>query len=242
MQIDFGLAALYQIRGRVGRSSRLAYAYITYDKDKQVSEVASKRLKAIKDFTEFGSGYKIAMRDLEIRGAGNLLGKAQSGHMASIGYELYLSMLERALKEASGTNINEAEAIAREVKLNIGISAYIPDSYIKDSSIKVAMYHKISEAHTNEEVLEVVDELLDRFGNLPKSVDNLIKVVEIRNMCRSLNITKVSTDSINVVFESKDYDNKLKYNITGKDRLIFIQMILKDLIKKQNIVTKDKLK
>ena len=228
-----GLAALYQIRGRVGRSSRLAYAYITYDKNKQVSEVASKRLKAIKDFTEFGSGYKIAMRDLEIRGAGNLLGKAQSGHMASIGYELYLSMLERALKEASGANINETEAIAREVKLNIGVSAYIPDSYIKDSSVKVAMYHKISEAHTSDEVLEIVDELLDRFGDLPKSVDNLIKVVEIRNMCRSLNITKVTVSDNNVIFESKDYSNKLKYAITSRDRLIFIQMVLKELIKNQ---------
>ena len=233
MLIDFGLAALYQIRGRVGRSSRLAYAYITYDKNKQLSEIASKRLKAIKDFTEFGSGYKIAMRDLEIRGAGNLLGKAQSGHMAQVGYELYLSMLERALKEASGSSINEADAIAREVKLNIGVSAYIPDSYIKDSSVKVAMYHKISEAHTNTEVLEVVDELLDRFGDLPKAVDNLIKVVEIRNMCRALNITKVNVDGLSVTFESKEYSNKLRYDITGRDKLIAIQMILKDLIHKQ---------
>lgn len=224
-----GLASLYQIRGRVGRSSKLAYAYITYDKNKNLSEVASKRLKAIKDFTEFGSGYKIAMRDLEIRGTGNVLGKAQSGHMAEVGYEMYLSMLDRALKQESGNNTDEVENISKEVKINVGISAYIPDTYIKDSRDKVSMYHKISEAHNKEDVLAIVDELLDRFGDIPKVVDNLIKVVEIRNLCRDLNITKVNLIGKTVIFESKGYKDKLKYTVTSNDKLLFIQMVLKEL-------------
>lgn len=227
-----GLASLYQIRGRVGRSSKLAYAYVTYDKNKMLSEVASKRLKAIKDFTEFGSGYKIAMRDLEIRGTGNVLGKAQSGHMAEVGYELYLSMLDRALKEESGKNVDEISNISKEVKLNIGVSAYIPDNYIKESRVKVAMYHKISEAHDKEAILSVVDEMLDRFGDIPKAVDNLIKIVEIRNLCRSLNITKVTLNNKVVILESSQYKDKLKYTVTSNDKLLFIQMILNDLLSK----------
>ncbi len=229
-----GLASLYQIRGRVGRSSRLAYAYVTYDKQKQVNEVASKRLKAIKDFTEFGSGHKIAMRDLEIRGAGNLLGKAQSGHMAAIGYDLYLSMLERAIKKEQSGDVNEFEEIIKEVKINVNVSAYIPDSYIKDPAIKVAMYHKISEAHTKEEVLEVVDELLDRFSDMPKVVDNLIKVVEIRNLCRKLDILKVNVIDNTVIFESDKAKEKLRHRLSSKDVLLDIQYYLKQLENKDS--------
>lgn len=228
-----GLAALYQIRGRVGRSSRLAYAYITYKKNKSLSEVAEKRLKAIKDFTEFGSGFKIAMRDLEIRGAGNILGKAQHGHMVSVGYELYLSMLEKAIKqEREGKEDNDDNISFKEVKIDIPVSAYIPDSYIPNLMQKIAMYHKISEAADEQEITNIVDEMLDRFGDLPKETNNLIKVVEIRNLCRRIGITKVSIKNKHVVLESEKSDKPLKYYINSNDVLLFIQINLKELLNK----------
>ncbi len=226
-----GLAALYQIRGRVGRSSRLAYAYITYKKNKSLSEVAEKRLKAIKDFTEFGSGFKIAMRDLEIRGAGNILGKAQHGHMASVGYELYLSMLEKAIKQEKEGKLEDSINL-QEVKIDIPISAYIPNSYIPNLMQKITMYHKISEAADEQEIINVVDEFLDRFGDLPKEVNNLIKIVEIRNLCRKIGITKVYIKNNYVFLESDKYSNSLKYYINSNDLLLFIQINLKELLTK----------
>ncbi|MDF2865289.1 MAG: mfd [Clostridia bacterium] len=226
-----GLAALYQIRGRVGRSSRLAYAYITYKKNKSLSEVAEKRLKAIKDFTEFGSGFKIAMRDLEIRGAGNILGKAQHGHMASVGYELYLSMLEKAIKQEKEGKLEDSINL-QEVKIDIPVSAYIPNSYIPNLMQKITMYHKISEATDEQEIINVVDEFLDRFGDLPKEVNNLIKIVEIRNLCRKIGITKVYIKNNYVLFESDKYSNSLKYYINSNDLLLFIQINLKELLTK----------
>jgi transcription-repair coupling factor (superfamily II helicase) len=226
-----GLAALYQIRGRVGRSNRLAYAYITYKKNKSLSEVAEKRLKAIRDFTEFGSGFKIAMRDLEIRGAGNILGKAQHGHMASVGYELYLSMLEKAIKqEKEGTN--ESNINLKEVKIDIPISAYIPDSYIPNLMQKITMYHKISEACNEQEITNIVDELLDRFGDIPKETNNLIKIVEIRNLCRKIGITRIYVENKYVILKSDKSNKILKYYINSNDLLLFIQLNLKELINK----------
>lgn len=139
-----GLAQLYQIRGRVGRSSRLAYAYITYQKNRQISEVAEKRLRAIRDFTEFGSGFKIALRDLEIRGAGSLLGKEQHGHMLKVGYDMYLSLLEKAVNKEKN-NISETQNIEQEIKIDLDVSAYISDSYISDPIQKINMYQKISD-------------------------------------------------------------------------------------------------
>jgi transcription-repair coupling factor (superfamily II helicase) len=229
-----GLAALYQIRGRVGRSSRLAYAYITYKKNKSLSEVAEKRLKAIKDFTEFGSGFKIAMRDLEIRGAGNILGKAQHGHMASVGYELYLSMLERAIKQEKEGKAEDNISL-KEVKIDLPVSAYIPDNYIPNLMQKITMYHKISEASNEQEITNVVDEFLDRFGDLPKEVNNLVKIVEIRNQCRKIGITKVYIRNNYIVLESDNSNNALKYYINSNDLLLFIQINLKELISKMDI-------
>jgi transcription-repair coupling factor (superfamily II helicase) len=229
-----GLAQLYQIRGRVGRSSRVSYAYVTYEQNKQISEISEKRLKAIRDFTEFGSGFKIAMRDLEIRGAGNILGKAQHGHMASVGYELYLSMLERAIKQEkegkAEDNIN-----LKEVKIDLPVSAYIPDNYIPNLMQKITMYHKISEASNEQEITNVVDEFLDRFGDLPKEVNNLVKIVEIRNQCRKIGITKVYIRNNYIVLESDNSDNVLKYYINSNDLLLFIQINLKELISKMDI-------
>lgn len=219
-----GLAQLYQIRGRVGRSNKLAYAYITYEKNKQLSEVSEKRLKAIRDFTEFGSGFKIALRDLEIRGAGNLLGKEQHGHMAKVGYELYLTMLERAVaQEKQGKNISAIGDVQKEVKIDIDISAYISDMYIKDPIQKILMYQKISDIKCEEDSLEVIDELLDRYGDLPKETENLIKIVEIRNEARKLGITRIVANRDFIKFEPLSHVIRLT-NITNNDILIRVQL------------------
>ena len=233
-----GLAQLYQIRGRVGRSNRLAYAYITYEKNKQLSEVSEKRLKAIRDFTEFGSGFKIALRDLEIRGAGNLLGKEQHGHMARVGYEMYLSLLEKAIREEKLDIANDEENIdlvkqaQKDVKIDLAVSAYISDKYIKDPIQKISMYQKIADIENNDEILDLIDELLDRYGDIPKETDNLLKIVEIRNMCRKLGINKVTTKGDFVLFEPLN----LKLRLTNKasnDILINVQLELKKLESKK---------
>ena len=226
-----GLAQLYQIRGRVGRSNRLAYAYITYKKNKQITEVAEKRLRAIRDFTEFGSGFKIALRDLEIRGAGSLLGKEQHGHMIKVGYEMYLSLLERAIeKEKNG--INETKQVEKEIKIDIDESAYISDSYIKDPIQKIAMYQKISDIKDNDTMLDVIDELIDRYGELPKETENLIKIVEIRNISRKLGITKLCLNGEILKIEP----NNLKICLTNSkhsDILIRVQIELEKLLKEK---------
>ena len=215
-----GLAQLYQIRGRVGRSNRLAYAYITYKKDKSLSEVSEKRLKAIRDFTEFGSGFKIALRDLEIRGAGNLFGKEQHGHMIKVGYEMYLSLLEKAIdtqknKEFGGihgkkTDMTNEILENSEVRIELNVSAYISDSYISDPIQKISMYQKISDIKTKEDSMNLIDELLDRYGDIPKETDNLIKIVEIRNVARKIGITKISVKGDFLVFEPSN----LKFRLT----------------------------
>ncbi len=219
-----GLAQLYQIRGRVGRSSRLAYAYITYPENKSLSEESQKRLKAIKDFTEFGSGFKIALRDLEIRGAGNLLGKEQHGHMAKVGYELYLALLEKAIREEKeGKDSVAKEEVLKEVKMDIDVSAYISDLYIKDPIQKIDMYQKISDIKNEEESMEVVDELLDRFGDIPKETENLIKIVEIRNKARKLGISRILATERMIKFEPMNYKITLT-NTTNNDILIRVML------------------
>ncbi len=224
-----GLAQLYQIRGRVGRSSRLAYAYITYDGNKVLSEVSQKRLKAIKDFTEFGSGFKIALRDLEIRGAGNLLGKEQHGHMAKVGYELYLALLEKAIREEKeGKDATSKEEIAKEVKIDINVSAYISDMYIKDPIQKIDMYQKISDIKNEEESMEVIDELLDRYGDIPKETENLIKIVEIRNKARKLGITRILATDKMIKFEPMNLKIALT-NSSNNDILIRVQLEISKL-------------
>ena len=152
-----GLAQLYQLRGRVGRSTRQGYAYLMYEKDKVLSVIAEKRLKAIREFTEFGSGFKIAMRDLEIRGAGNILGSQQHGHMAIIGYDLYVKMLNEAIKKVKGEPIVEEV----DVEIDLNVNAYIPDTYISDELIKIEMYKKIASIENKEDMLEVQEELED---------------------------------------------------------------------------------
>ncbi|MGL4912998.1 MAG: transcription-repair coupling factor [Romboutsia sp.] len=207
-----GLAQLYQLRGRVGRSSRQGYAYLMYEKDKVLSEIAEKRLKAIREFTEFGSGFKIAMRDLEIRGAGNILGSQQHGHMAIIGYDLYVKMLNEAIKKVKGEILNDEV----DVEIDLGVNAYIPDSYIDDELIKIEMYKKIASIETKEDMKEVQGELEDRFSDTPKSVQSLLRIAYIKTLCKKLKIEKVRQlkDEILLVpttrYKTKE---KIGYNI-----------------------------
>lgn len=182
-----GLAQLYQLRGRVGRSNRQGYAYFMYEKDKVLSEIAEKRLKAIKEFTEFGSGFKIAMRDLEIRGAGNILGPQQHGHMAVIGYDLYVKMLNDAIRKVKGEIVEEEI----DVEIDLPVNAYIPDSYIEDEIIKIEMYKKIASIENEEDLNDIKDELEDRFSDIPKSVNALMSIAYMKTLCKKLGIEKV---------------------------------------------------
>ncbi|OAT80790.1 transcription-repair coupling factor [Desulfotomaculum copahuensis] len=185
---NMGLSQLYQLRGRVGRSNRLAYAYFTYRRDRVLNEVAEKRLAAIREFTEFGSGYKIAMRDLEIRGAGNLLGAEQHGHIAAVGFDLYCRMLEEAVREARG----EARPQAVEASIELPVEAYIPESYISDGNQKVDIYRRLARVREEEQVAELADELLDRFGDPPPPVQTLLVVARLRALAGSLGVRAIS--------------------------------------------------
>lgn len=182
-----GLGQLYQLRGRVGRSNRQGYAYLMYEKDKSLSEVAEKRLKAIKEFTEFGSGFKIAMRDLEIRGAGNILGSKQHGHMAVIGYDLYVKMLNEAISKVKGEEYKEEI----DVEIDLNVNAYIPDTYIPDEATKIDIYKKIASIENKKDLIEIKEELEDRFSDIPRSVSILLKIAYIKTLCKKLKIEKV---------------------------------------------------
>ncbi|RAL23178.1 transcription-repair coupling factor [Thermoflavimicrobium daqui] len=172
-----GLSQLYQLRGRVGRSNRIAYAYFTYQRDKVLSEAAEKRLQAIKEFTELGSGFKIAMRDLSIRGAGNILGAEQHGHIATVGFELYSQMLKEAVAELQG---KETQIDTKEPQIELKVDAYLPSEYIQDEKQKIELYKKIRAIATLQEVSELEEEIEDRFGDLPESVQSLLLVAKLR--------------------------------------------------------------
>ena len=208
-----GLAQLYQIRGRVGRSNRQGYAYITYKRDKLLSEVADKRLKAIKEFTEFGSGFKIAMRDLEIRGAGSLLGELQSGHLEQVGYDTYCNLLDEVVKEMQGIEIEEEI----DVQIDLNVTSYIPDEYISDSSQKIEIYQNIALCRNEEDIQNVIDEIIDRFGNMPDELENLIEIARIKSLCKKLYVTKISSKNTSVVFT---FDNS-KFNDIDLIKLVY---------------------
>ena len=199
----FGLAQLYQIRGRVGRSNKQAFAYITYRKDKIISEEATQRLKAIKEFTEFGSGFKIATRDLQIRGAGSLFGEVQSGHMEQVGYDMYNKLLDEVVKETKGEKVEEEE----EIVIDINLSAYIPEKYIEDVSQKIEIYQDIAECKNEEDIQNIIDEIIDRYGDIPKEVENLMDVARIKNAARSTAVTKIQERQMGIVFTFKEFDN-----------------------------------
>ena len=196
---NLGLSQLYQLRGRVGRSNRTAYAFLMYRRNKMLKEVAEKRLHAIREFTEMGSGFKIAMRDLEIRGAGNLLGAEQSGHMESVGYDLYCKMLAEAVQEAKGI----APAEAFETTIDLNVSAYIPDSYISNESLKLDTYKRIAAIENKEEYEDMTEELTDRFGEPPKNVQNLLAVAELKALAHCAYVTELKQmgDSVRVTLQ-----------------------------------------
>jgi len=200
-----GLSQLYQLRGRVGRSNRIAYAYLTYKKDKVLTEVAEKRLKAIKDFTELGSGFKIAMRDLEIRGAGNMMGGAQHGHMASVGYDLYCRMLEETVKHIRG----DVEIEPIQTSVEIKIDAYIPGTYIEDESQKIEIYKKIAAIDCYEYMLDIQEEIEDRFSDIPVPVANLMNIAYLRSMASKVGIIEIKDADEEVIlqFDSGDRIN-----------------------------------
>ena len=183
-----GLSQLYQLRGRVGRSSRTSYAFLMYKRDKMLREEAEKRLQAIREFTELGSGIKIAMRDLEIRGAGNVLGAEQHGHMEAVGYDLYCKMLSQAVKALKD---GESQEESFETAVECDISAYIPASYIKNEYQKLDIYKRISAIETQEESMDMQDELMDRFGDIPASVDHLLRIAALKGQAHRAYVTEV---------------------------------------------------
>ena len=183
-----GLSQLYQLRGRVGRSNRTSYAFLMYKRDKLLREEAEKRLQAIREFTELGSGIKIAMRDLEIRGAGNVLGAEQHGHMEAVGYDLYCKMLNQAVLALKGETLEED---SYDTVVECDIDAYIPGRYIKNEYQKLDIYKRISAIETEEEYMDMQDELMDRFGDIPRSVENLLKIASIRALAHQAYVTEV---------------------------------------------------
>ncbi|MBO4293659.1 MAG: transcription-repair coupling factor [Clostridia bacterium] len=225
-----GLAQLYQIRGRVGRADRQAYSYITYKKDKMLTEVADKRLKAIKEFTEFGSGFKIAMRDLEIRGAGSLLGEIQSGHLEQVGYETYCALLDEVVKETKGIQVEETP----DIQIDLNVTSYIPDEYISDSSQKIEIYQNIALCKNEQNIQDVIDEIIDRYGNMPNELENLISIARIKYLAKEQKISKIMSrktavvftyegngDNIDIAGLVQKYGNKIKFSAGLKPMVTF---------------------
>ena len=200
-----GLSQLYQLRGRVGRSNRIAYAYFTYKRDKILTEVAEKRLKALKEFTELGSGFKIAMRDLEIRGAGNMMGSAQHGHMAAIGYDLYCRMLEDTIKLIKGEIAQEPV----ETTIDIHIDAYVSEKYIEDEIQKIEIYKKIAAIESYDDMMDIIEELEDRFSDIPQAVYNLINIAYIKSIAKLLGIEEIKEKGNEIIFQ---FENKGRAN------------------------------
>lgn len=222
-----GLSQLYQLRGRVGRTNRIAYGYFTYEKNKVLSEVAEKRLRAIKEFTEFGSGFKIAMRDLEIRGAGNLLGVEQHGHIEAIGYDLYVKFLSEAIRNLKGEPTEDNV----ETTIDLNVNGFIPKNYIEDEEQKIEVYKKIAAIEISTDYTELIDELIDRFGDIPLEVINLMQISyikalakrnNIKNIIQSDNLIRlelVSSDKVSldlIKYLSENYGRKLEFNLSNE--------------------------
>lgn len=193
-----GLSQLYQLRGRVGRSNRTAYAFLMYKKDKMLKEVAEKRLHAIREYSDLGSGFKIAMRDMEIRGVGTLLGQRQHGHMQAVGYHLYCKMLNEAVLRMKGEAKEEAEEF--ETVVDLQIDAYIPDSYIRNEALKLDIYRRIAAVENDAERDDMLEELIDRFGEPPGSVLNLLEITRIRGQAHELYMKEIRGRNDQILF------------------------------------------
>lgn len=209
-----GLSQLHQIRGRVGRSSRRAFAYFTFKRGKVLADIATKRLSAIREFTEFGSGFQIAMRDLEIRGAGNILGSQQHGHMEAVGYDMYLKLLNEAVLEEKG----EQSPADYECMVDINVSAHIPEEYIHESKQRLEIYRRIADIRDDEDVSDVLDELIDRFGEPPAAVKSLVDVALVRNTAASFGIKEISQRGNILMLFSDNFDFKYVTALVAKMR------------------------
>ena len=217
----FGLAQLYQLRGRVGRSDRLAYCYLTYKKDKVISEDAVKRLQAIKEFTDLGSGFKIALRDLEIRGAGNLLGPEQHGSMMAVGYELYCRLLEQSISLMKGQPREQSPAPQAEVKIDLGVNAYLPAAYVPNQQQKIELYRRIAILESEEELQDMELELKDRFGNLPTPVENLLLVVRLRRIALENGVESIEQQKRELIIrfrQDKSFQSEVLWQLVHRHR------------------------
>ena len=195
-----GLAQLYQLRGRVGRADRQAYAYLLYPRHVRLTHEAEQRLVAMREFVELGSGLRLAMRDLEIRGAGNLLGPEQHGHLAAVGFDLYMRLLEEAVRETRGEVVEEPP----EVAIDLDVGAYLPDTYIRSSGQRMAAYRHLAAAQTIEEGQAAIEELRDRYGPLPEPAQNLAEIVRIRAMARRAGVAAITQDRTGVLLRLSD--------------------------------------
>ncbi|NCB06477.1 MAG: transcription-repair coupling factor, partial [Clostridia bacterium] len=197
----FGLSQLYQIRGRVGRSNRQAYAYFTVRRDKLLSETAEKRLSAIREFTEFGAGYRIAMRDLEIRGAGDVLGPEQHGHLSTVGYDMYVKLIEQAVGEVQGLE----ETPELDTRVELSIDAYLPEDMVPDERLRIEIYKRIAMIEDEASHLDIEEELIDRFGDIPTPVQNLMNIAQLRATTRRLGVNHLflRSDGIHLRMDEK---------------------------------------
>lgn len=223
-----GLAQLHQLRGRVGRTNKRAYAYFTFRPGKVLSEISQRRLDAIREFTQFGSGFRIALRDLEIRGAGNILGASQSGHLANVGYDMYLQLLDEAVREERG----EKPASREECLVDIRINAFIPEKYISNQAQRVDCYRKIARISSDEDASDITDELIDRYGDPPEPVLGLIDVALFRNMAARSGVSEISQIGDDLIFYIGKFDmlkisavtkavgKRMRLETTGKPRML----------------------
>lgn len=225
-----GLSQLYQLRGRVGRSNRIAYAYFTYQKDKVLNEVAEKRLGAIREFTELGSGFKIAMRDLSIRGAGNLLGAEQHGFIASVGFDMYAQMLSEEMENSKAIFHGQSPKVIEEVEtaIEMPIDAYIPPEYIFDDMQKIEIYKKVATIRSIAEADDLVDELIDRFGDMPLAVENLLSIARVKSLCRAFGIETVSYKKGDLILKP---DKRQTHRIDGLKLFEMCSNLYKDQVK-----------
>jgi transcription-repair coupling factor (superfamily II helicase) len=197
----FGLSQLYQLRGRVGRSDRRAYAYLLVPDDQDLTPIARRRLHALQEFSELGSGFRIAAYDLEIRGAGNILGREQHGHIAAVGIDMYMKLLEETVKELKGEPV---EALSR-VTMQLGIDAYIPHDYIPDASVRLVVYKRISSAHTEERLDAMLDEVQDRFGKAPEAVHGLIQAAKLKSLAERFKVLEIKREGNTSALKFSDY-------------------------------------